>query len=91
MDFRLNTSYANHEMYLNSIGQHQERVKNLFFLFSVVLRAVNRAEPIIRSYEYQTKLDPELDSETVHIANDLLDISLKNCEQPFKEESLFKG
>lgn len=59
MDFRLNTTYANHEMYLNSIGAHSERLKNLFFVYAVVLRALNRAEPILRSYEYQTKIDSE--------------------------------
>jgi hypothetical protein len=57
MDFRLNTTYPNHEMYLNSIGKHSERVKNLFFLYAAVLRAVNRAEPILRAFEYETKLD----------------------------------
>lgn len=91
MDFRLNTSYPNHDMYMNSIGKHGERVKNLFFLYAAVLRALNRAEPIIRSYEYQTKVDPELDSETNNLANELLDITLKNCEIPFKEGQLFKG
>jgi hypothetical protein len=55
------------------------------------LRAVNRAEPVLRSYEYSTKIDPELDSETTNLANDLLDITLKNCEVPFKEASLFRG
>ena len=59
MDFRINTTYANHEMYLNSIGGHSERVKNLFFVYAVVLRALNRAEPILRSYEYQTKIDSD--------------------------------
>jgi|LauGreDrversion4_2_1035121.scaffolds.fasta_scaffold223967_1 hypothetical protein len=91
MDFRLNTSYSNHEMYLNSIGKHSDRVKNLFFIYAAVLRALNRAEPILRSYEYETKINTEQDGETANLANDLLDITLKNCEVPFKEGQLFKG
>lgn len=57
-----NSSYPNHTMYVKSIGQHKDRVKNLFFLYAVVLRAINRAESILTSFEYQTMLDPHLDS-----------------------------
>jgi len=63
------SSYPNHEMYIKSIGQHKDRVQNLFFVYAVVMRAVNRAESILRSFEYQTMLDPHLDNETSAIAN----------------------
>ena len=84
-DFKLNTSYPNHNMYMNSIGSHSDRLKNLFFVYAVVLRAVNRAEPILRAFKYQTEIDPEIDNETSNIANKLLDTTLTNCEEPFKE------
>jgi len=56
IDFKVNSShmFPNHERYLEAIGRYPERLKNLFFLYAVVLRAINRAEPILRSYEYQT-------------------------------------
>jgi ERO1-like protein alpha len=59
IDFKLNSSYTfpNHNRYHAAIGTHPDRVKNLFFLYAVVLRAINRAEPIIRSFEYETQLD----------------------------------
>lgn len=44
-----NTS-PNHDRYHEAIGSHPERLKNLYFLYAVVLRAVNRAEAILRSY-----------------------------------------
>ena len=75
-DFKANISFSNHDLYINSIGSHPDRLKNLFFLYAVVLRAVNRAEPILRAYEYQTEVDPEQDKETSTIANKLLNITL---------------
>jgi Endoplasmic Reticulum Oxidoreductin 1 (ERO1) len=56
IDFKVNSShmYPNHARYIEAIGRYPERLKNLFFLYAVVLRAINRAEPILRSYEYQT-------------------------------------
>ena len=51
-------SRMNHQLFLNMIGFHEDRLKNLYFLFSLVLRAINRAEPILRAYNYNTDLDP---------------------------------
>jgi hypothetical protein len=41
-------------MYLSGIGAHEDRIKNLYFLFAVVLRAVNRAAPMLKAYDYDT-------------------------------------
>ena len=86
-----NLTYPDHSRYHTAIGVHPERLKNMYFLYAVVLRAVNRAEPILRSYEYQTELDIGQDNETLSIANQLLDITLTNCEAPFQEDQLFTG
>ena len=66
IDFKVNSSYTypNHERYIEAIGNYPERIKNLFFLYAVTLRAINRAEPILRSYEYETNLDTQLDGKT---------------------------
>lgn len=82
IDFKVNSSftYPNHERYIEAIGNYPERVKNLFFLYAVILRAINRAEPILRTYEYETNLDSQLDGKTQQYANELIDITLKNCE-----------
>jgi ERO1-like protein alpha len=75
-----NHTFPNHNRYHSAIGSHPERVKNLYFLYAAVLRAINRAEPILRAYQYETQVDPELDGETLSLANQLLDITLTNCE-----------
>jgi Endoplasmic Reticulum Oxidoreductin 1 (ERO1) len=54
MEANKNESTPNHEMYYRSIGAYPDRIKNLYFVYAVVLRAINRAEPILRAYEYET-------------------------------------
>jgi ERO1-like protein alpha len=45
-----NETYPNHSLYYRNLGAHPERIKNMYFLYAAVLRAINRAEPILRSY-----------------------------------------
>jgi ERO1-like protein alpha len=77
-------------MYLSSIGKHEDRLRNLFFLYAVVLRAVNRAEPILKAYDYDTHLNLTEDEQTPELLDSLLKMSLSSCEEPFKENSLFR-
>ena len=51
-------------MYLTSIGEFPERLKNLYFLYAVVLRAVNRAESVLKAYDYDTHLNETEDKQT---------------------------
>ena len=46
-DMKTNKSYANHDMYLNSVGNHEERIKNLHFIYAAVSRAVIRASNLL--------------------------------------------
>jgi hypothetical protein len=57
-DAATNSSRTNHNMYLNSIGKHEDRVKNLFFVYAAALRAVNIGGEILKNYNYKTGLDP---------------------------------
>jgi ERO1-like protein alpha len=36
----LNINIKNHTLYLNAIGFHEERLKNLYFIYATVLRAI---------------------------------------------------
>jgi hypothetical protein len=63
-------------MYLNSIGKFDDRLRNLFFLYAVVLRAVNRAEHILKAYDYDTHLNSTEDALTPDLLNNLLNITL---------------
>lgn len=56
-DQKTQTSNPNHALYLNSLGQHPDRIKNVFFLYAVLLRAINRAAPILSAYDYDTQLN----------------------------------
>lgn len=59
LDMATNKTLVNHEMFLTAIGKFPERIRNLFFLYAVTLQAINRAEPILRAYDYDTGIDPE--------------------------------
>jgi hypothetical protein len=45
-------------MFLKTIGKFPDRLRNLFFLYALTMRAINRAEPILRAYDYDTQIDP---------------------------------
>ena len=71
------------------IGHHPDRLKNLYFIYAVVMRAINRAEPILKAYNYNTGLDPLQDETTSLYIDTLLNNTIGSCEEPFKESSLF--
>jgi len=56
-DARTNSTHVNYKMFLESLGKHEDRLKNLFFVYAAVVRAVNRADPLLKKYDYQTGLD----------------------------------
>lgn len=39
-----NVSEPNHEMFLDKIGRHSDRLKNLFFVYALAIRAINRID-----------------------------------------------
>ena len=55
----LNLSSPNYDFFAKTIGKFPDRIRNLYFLYSVVLRAINRAESTIRAYDYNTLIDPD--------------------------------
>ncbi len=71
-DMKTGRNYANHEMYMNSIGKYEDRIKNMFFIYAAIAKAVVRAAPILSSYNYATDLDPVKDEETYKLLDDLI-------------------
>lgn len=67
-------------MYVSAIGKHPDRLRNLYFLYAVVLRAVNRAAPILQAYDYDTHLNHTEDVITPELVEKLLNITLTSCE-----------
>jgi hypothetical protein len=64
-DMKSNKTFANHERYMDSLGRYEDRLKNLHFIYSAVLRAVKKASNILNSYNYDTQLDEDGDKKTV--------------------------
>lgn len=84
----------NPERYMESLGQHPDRVKNLHFSFVVMLRAVKKAAPFLNTYSYSTGNDKEsekvrglmarlLDSQVLSLCSPLFDA--------FDETRLFRN
>jgi len=74
----------NPERYMESLGQHPDRVKNLHFSFVVMLRAIKKAAPFLNTYSYSTGNDKEtekvrglmarlLDSQVLSLCSPLFD------------------
>jgi len=51
VDLKTNQTYPNYPLYFERVGNHPERIRNLFFIYSVLLRAVILAAPGIQSYD----------------------------------------
>ena len=64
------------------MGHFPDRLRNLYFLYSVVLKSIRKAGPFLRSYTY--------DSESKDLMMRFLNDSKNGCEDPFNEEYFFR-
>lgn len=55
MDLEKNRSYANYPQFFARVGNYPDRIRNLFFLYSVLLRALNLAQPVIDTYDINSQ------------------------------------
>lgn len=46
--------YPNWKLYFQKVGNYPERIHNLHFYYSVLLRAINRADEVIKNYNFTT-------------------------------------
>lgn len=88
-DLETHSTHINYEMYLKIIGRYEDRLKNLFFLYSAVMRAVSRAGPMLKYYDYRTGLDDKLDEYTHHVVDELLNKITEKVKIPFRESVFF--
>jgi ERO1-like protein alpha len=82
-----NTSYVNCTMLKDRVLDHPERMNNLFFLYSLLLKAFYKAEDVIRGYEYFTGNDSQ-DNFTKTMIDTLYNNSAGRnlCEECLKTE-----
>lgn len=88
-DFEFGYSYPNSEMYFEKVGDHPERIQNLYYAQSLLIRGLNLATDYIRTYNFSTGEFLE-DVRTHRLVTSLLEASLKYGELPFDESLLFK-
>jgi ERO1-like protein alpha len=72
MDVDKNNTYANHDMYYEKIGNSPDRIKNMYFLYALLIRAVNRIHDQLIFNDYTTGLCERDDSLTIVHMTDLL-------------------
>lgn len=64
--YRLNSEepYKNTTYFLERIGSHPDRVKNLHFIYSAAVRAVGLIDKAMRRQDYNTGINAEEDERT---------------------------
>jgi ERO1-like protein alpha len=89
IDFDINVTYPNVQMYFEKVGNHPDRIKNLYFAFSILLRGLNIATDYLRTYNFSTGTFLE-DLRAHKLVTELLELSHKYGDVPFDESVLFK-
>ena len=56
--------YKNHTYFLDRIGNHPERVKNLHFIYGATVRAVGLIQSAMLKQDYSTGIDKSKDKKT---------------------------
>jgi hypothetical protein len=75
-------------MWHDRVGQYEDRLKNFYVTFSLLIRAVNKAAHIIANYNYTTDSSDDT-KETQELIWRLLNVTSLSCELPFNENELF--
>eukprot|EP01017_Pseudomicrothorax_dubius_P039473 TRINITY_DN6060_c0_g2_i1.p1 TRINITY_DN6060_c0_g2~~TRINITY_DN6060_c0_g2_i1.p1 ORF type:complete len:389 (+),score=65.55 TRINITY_DN6060_c0_g2_i1:340-1506(+) len=78
----------NFKLFFEKVGNYPERMQNLYFLYSIMLRAFNRASHIIRNFDYDTG-DLKNDIKTKRLIDSLMLTPNPKCQDPFRENELF--
>jgi len=78
-------------VYDDKLGSHPDRLNNLYFAFVFILRAVNKATPMLLDFNYTTH-SPVVDAQTTAAVHQLLTNGLVTACQPtasFDESTMF--
>lgn len=75
------------DMYIQRIGQHPDRLNNLYFTFLFMLRAVDKAAPLLQALNYSTGNATE-DAATAALVSRLLTVEAPAVLRGFDEKAL---
>ncbi|CAD8153304.1 unnamed protein product [Paramecium octaurelia] len=88
VDLSTNKTYPNYSLYFERVGNHPERIRNLFFIYSVLLRAVILASPGIQTHDINS-MSFEEDTRSKYLLNAILSLGNNQCSKPFDEQQFF--
>lgn len=87
IDFNRNKTIFNISMFNDRIGKHPDRINNLFYLFTLLLKTFTKAELIIRDYPIVTGNTTD-DNNTVNLLSEIYYIlSRKGVRETCSESS----
>ena len=89
-DKKTNRTYLNVEMLSTRLLNMKDRVDNFFFLYSLMLKAINKGKNFLLNYDYFSGNETE-DKITLNLINELFNENSKNLnilENSFNETSL---
>lgn len=79
----------NYERYFKNVGSHQERISNMYYTYSFVLKAVNHLSGKVDGFSYLSD-NPRVNQQVKEQLNSLIDISIKTWEEPFQENNMLE-
>ena len=85
-------SSNNQTYFLEKVGNHEDRVRNLHFIYAAVVKAVSMMEPVLLNIDLSSGIDERYDPESELLLRDLLrKVNSRTCDQAFKEKSFFQN
>lgn len=82
---------ANTQIYMQKLGDYPERLSNLYFTWTVVARAVQKAQPLLTAYNYTTGNSTEDEFVSDQMQHLLSDQLLTECSSQFDERAMFNN
>jgi len=78
-------------MYHNAIGAHPDRLKNLYFIFAITVRALNLVHEQLIQNDYETGVCSQRDAQTNLLVTEMLTSTIGECaiDLTFNESRLF--
>lgn len=76
--------FANHTLYFNKVGNYNDRIKNLYYYYSVLLRAINLESKNLLKMSFNTGNESD-DKFAKKLIHEILNFSTGECDKPFNE------
>jgi len=64
--------YKNSEYFMERVGNHPDRVRNLHFIYATVVRAVTLIEPALLNQDFVTGIDKAEDAQTRQLVRSMI-------------------